>query len=95
MTRNELEKSLLRLKWYYRIKDGNDEWFADTNLYYNIKIKKVINKEDILKSEYYVYKTMQYLDDYLVSPIECDSLEEAKQLAWKVYVDTIETFFKV
>lgn len=92
MTRNELEKSLLKLEWY-KPKD-KEEWVSTTNLYYDIKIVKVVDEHKVFKDEYYVYKIRQGRPDYLASSIECDSLEEAKQLAWKIYVDTIETFFK-
>ena len=93
MTRNELEKSLLRLEWF-KPKD-KEEWVSATNLYYDIKIIKVVDKYKVFKDEYYVYKIRQGRPDYLAHNIECDTLEEAKQLAWKIYVDTIETFFKL
>lgn len=87
MTREELNKSLLRL-WWDKIGTGDAEkWEAATNLYYKIRIKKE-------EGYYYVYKVVPDEFEYLVSPVECESVEEAKQLAWKIYVDTIETFFK-
>lgn len=66
----------------------SEKWDAVTNLYYKLRIKKE-------GQDYYVYKVVPDEFEYLVSPIECDSLEEAKELAWKVYVDTIEGSFKV
>ena len=88
MTRNELEKFLLRLEWEKKETGDSEKWDAVTNLYYKLRIKKE-------GQDYYVYKVVPDEFEYLVSPIECESLEEAKKLAWKIYVDTIETFFKV
>jgi hypothetical protein len=87
MTRNELEKSLLRLEWEKKGTGDAEKWDVVTNLYYKLRIKKE-------GQDYYVYKVVPDEFEYLVSPIECNSIEEAKQLAWKIYVDTIETFFK-
>lgn len=87
MTREELNKTLLRLEWEKKGVGNTEKWEAYTNLYYKIRIKKE-------GQDYFVYKVAPDEFEYLVSPIECETLEEAKQLAWKIYVDTIEGFFK-
>lgn len=87
MTREKLNKSLLRLEWEKKGVGNTEKWEAATNLYYKIRIKKE-------RGNYFVFKVVPDEFEYLVSPIECETLEEAKHLAWKIYVDTIEGFFK-
>lgn len=94
MLRNELEKSLIQLDWRERAEDGNQEWFAGTRLYYDIKIKKV-SDEQSFRDKYYVYKVLHSGNEFPINTIDCNSLEEAKKTAWKSYVSSIECFFKV
>lgn len=96
MTRNELEKSLIKLNWRHSTKEGREEWFAETRLYYNLKIKKVSDK--VFVDRYYIYKVMPNSVDFLVNNANtenCDTLEKAMQAAWKSYVSTIECLFRM
>lgn len=95
MTRNELEKSLIKLNWRHSIKEDKEEWFAETRLYYNLKIKKVSDENKVFVDRYYIYKVMSGSVDFLVNTENCNTLEEAMQAAWKAYIATIECFFKV
>lgn len=95
MLRNELEKSLIQLDWRERVEDGNQVWFAGTRLYYNIKIKKVSDEHKVFIDTYYVYKVLHSGNHFLINTVDCNSLEEAKKIAWKSYVSSIECFFKV
>lgn len=95
MLRNEIEKSLIQLDWRERVEDDNQVWFAGTRLYYNIKIKKVSDEHKVFIDKYYVYKVLHSGNHFLINTIECNSLEEAKKIAWKSYVSSIECFFKV
>lgn len=95
MLRNEIEKSLIQLDWRERVEDGNQVWFAGTRLYYNIKIEKVSDEHKVFRDKYYVYKTLHSGNNFLINTADCNSLEEAKKIAWKSYVSSIECFFKV
>lgn len=98
MTRNELEKSLLKLDWRQRKENENEVWTAETRLYYNLKIKKVSDEHKVFVDRYYIYKVMPNSVDFLVNNANtenCNTLEKAMQAAWKSYVNTIECLFKV
>lgn len=98
MTRNELEKSLLKLDWRQRKENENEVWTAETRLYYNLKIKKVSDENKVFVDRYYIYKVMPNSVDFLVNNANtenCNTLEKAMQVAWKSYVSTIECLFKV
>ena len=98
MLRNEIEKSLIKLNWRYSVKEGREEWFAETHLYYNLKIKKVSDENKVFVDRYYIYKVMPNSVDFLVNNANtenCDTLEKAMQAAWKSYVSTIECLFRV
>lgn len=95
MLRNEIDKALIKLDWRERVEDDNQVWFAGTRLYYNLKIKKVSDEHKVFRDKYYVYKILHSGNAFLINTIDCNSLEEAKKLAWKSYVSTIECFFKV
>ena len=95
MLRNELEKSLIQLDWREQVENGNQEWFAGTRLYYDIKIKKVSDKHKVFGDKYYVYKVLHSGNHFLINTEDCNSLEDAKKIAWKSYVSSIECFFKV
>lgn len=98
MLRNEIEKSLIKLNWRHSVKEGREEWFAETRLYYNLKIKKVSDENKVFVDRYYIYKVMPNSVDFLVNNANtenCDTLEKAMQAAWKSYVSTIECLFRV
>lgn len=95
MTRNELEKSLLKLDWRQRKENENEVWTTETRLYYNLKIKKISDENKVFVDRYYIYKVMSGSVDFLVNTENCNTLEEAMQVAWKAYIATIECLFKV
>ena len=98
MLRNEIEKSLIKLNWRHSVKEGREEWVAETRLYYNLKIKKVSDENKVFVDRYYIYKVMPNSVDFLVNNANtenCDTLEKAMQAAWKSYVSTIECLFRV
>ena len=95
MLRNELEKSLIQLDWRERVENGNQVWFAGTRLYYDITIKRVSDEYKVFGDKYYVYKTLHSGNNFPINTVDCNSLEDAKKIAWKSYVSSIECFFKV
>lgn len=83
------------MNWRHSDREEKEEWFAETRLYYNLKIKKVSDEHKVFLDRYYIYKVMPNSVDFLVNTENCNTLEEAMQAAWKSYVSTIECLFKV